>query len=163
MKKGFTLTELLVSISIIVILSSIGVQTYFIAQRNAKLSADVMAITSAIRQAQNRSLSPSRGDLDGIQDNEKLCAMGLDIVSPNTLQPFYKVEGPTGACDDDRNYGDAIELNNVILENSDTLFEFLLPFAQNVSVEPTIELSLSGSGVVSKTISVTDSGLINIQ
>jgi hypothetical protein len=56
-----------------------------------------------------------------------------------------------------------IELNNVILWNSDTLIKFLLPFAANVSVEATIELSLPGSAVELKTINITDSGLIKVQ
>jgi len=162
MKKGFTLAELLVSIAIITILSGIGMQTYFVAQRNARLSADVITVTSIIRQAQNRALSPSRSDLTGIAANEKLCAMGVNIVPPDTLQPFYKVEGSTGACDDDRNYGNAIVLSSAEISPSG-LLEFRLPFANNESTVDTIQLQLPGLGAVFKTITLTDAGLINVE
>jgi prepilin-type N-terminal cleavage/methylation domain-containing protein len=159
MQKGFTLAELLVSISIITILSTIGVQTYVTTQRSAKLKADVTTVTSAIRQAQNRALSPSTGDL-GMGVNDKLCAMGVRFNAQKKLQSYYVVEGVGGACNDTRNYGEEIVLSGASFGTASGNFEFSLPFATNTVGEKSLQLELSG--VATKTITVTNAGLIKV-
>jgi prepilin-type N-terminal cleavage/methylation domain-containing protein len=159
MQKGFTLAELLVSISIITILSTIGVQSYITTQRSAKLKADVITVTSAIRQAQNRALSPSTGDL-GMGVNDKLCAMGVRFNAQKKLQSYYVVDGVGGACNDTEDYGEEIVLSAASFGTATGAFEFRLPFATNTVGEKSLQLELSG--VVAKTITVTNSGLIKV-
>ena len=165
MKKGFTLAELIVSISIITILSVIGIQTYVTAQRSAQLKSDVITVTSAIRQAQNRALSPSRSDLTGIGIDDKLCAMGVEVTAPKTIRSYYVVE-QSGACTTTTPlsyYGADIVLQSATFKSGGK-FEFGLPFANNRSTAQSIQLELTGSGVVEKTITVTkDSGLIQVE
>jgi prepilin-type N-terminal cleavage/methylation domain-containing protein len=160
MQKGFTLAELLVSISIITILSTIGVQSYITTQRSAKLKADVITVTSAIRQAQNRALSPSTGDL-GMGVDDKLCAMGVRFNAQKKLQSYYVVEGVGGACNDDtQDYGEEIVLSGASFGTASGVFEFGLPFATNTVGEKSLPLELSG--VATKTITVTNAGLIKV-
>jgi prepilin-type N-terminal cleavage/methylation domain-containing protein len=159
MEKGFSLAEIFVSIAIITILSTIGVQTYATAQRSAKLKADVITVTSAIRQAQNRALSPSTGDL-GMGVNDKLCAMGVSFYDSKKLQSYYVVEGAGGACNGTQNYGAEIVLSVASFGNASGAFEFRLPFATNPFGEKSLPLELSG--VATKTITVTSSGLIKV-
>jgi prepilin-type N-terminal cleavage/methylation domain-containing protein len=159
MEKGFSLAEIFVSIAIITILSTIGVQTYATAQRSAKLKADVITVTSAIRQAQNRALSPSRGDLTSIGDG-KLCAMGVSFYDSKKLQSYYVVEGAGGACNGTQNYGAEIVLSVASFGTASGAFEFRLPFATNPFGEKSLPLELSG--VATKTITVTSSGLIKV-
>ncbi len=159
MKRGFTLAELLVSISIITILSVIGVQSYITTQRSAKLKADVITVTSAIRQAQNRALSPSIGDL-GMEVDDKLCAMGVRFYDSKKLQSYYVVEGVGGACNDTQDYGEEIVLSAASFGTASGAFEFGLPFADNRSTAISLQLALSG--VVTKTITVTNAGLIKV-
>jgi prepilin-type N-terminal cleavage/methylation domain-containing protein len=166
MQKGFTLAELLVSISIITILSTIGVQSYITTQRSAKLKADVITVTSAIRQAQNRALSPSTGDL-GMGVNDKLCAMGVRFNAQKKLQSYYVVEGVGGSCNDTEDYGEEIVyygeeivLSAASFGTASGAFEFRLPFATNTVGEKSLPLELSG--VATKTITVTNAGLIKV-
>jgi prepilin-type N-terminal cleavage/methylation domain-containing protein len=160
MQKGFSLAEILVSISIISILSGIGIQTYTIAQRSAKLKADVITVTSAIRIAQNRALSPSTGDL-GIGANDNLCAMGVAFNNSQKLRFYYKVEQSSGICGGSPNYyGTEIILSSANFGASLGEFEFGLPFADNRSTATSLQLELSG--VATKTIIVTNSGLIKV-
>jgi prepilin-type N-terminal cleavage/methylation domain-containing protein len=162
MQKGFSLVEILVSISIITIVSGIGVQTYATAQRSAKLKADVITVTSAIRIAQNRALSPSRGDL-GMGATDKLCAMGVKFYSQNKLQPYYVVKDGSDVCNDNQNYGAEIILSNANFGTASGEFEFGLPFANNNSSVSSVQLELAGTNISSKKITVTDSGLIKIE
>jgi prepilin-type N-terminal cleavage/methylation domain-containing protein len=161
MKKGFTLAELIVSISIITLLSVIGVQTYVTAQRSAQLKSDVITVTSAIRQAQNRALSPSRSDLTGIGIDDELCAMGVEVIAPKTIKSYYVVKPCSTTTP--TYYGTDIVLQSATLKSGGK-FEFRLPFANNRSTAQSIQLELPGSGVVEKTITVTkDSGLIKVE
>lgn len=157
MKKGFSLVELLVSMSIIVIISTIGVQSFVSAQRRAKLNADVLKVTTAIRQAQNRALAPSRSDLVGIAADEKICSMGV-ILNNNSISRFYTT-GDSGACSfDKKSYGSIVKLSDSSFVGG-AVFEFSVPFAKT---EQRVIIKLNGSDL-SSTITVTNSGIIKVE
>lgn len=156
MKKGFSLVELLVSMSIIVILSTIGVQSFVAAQKRAKLNADVLKVTTAIRQAQNRALAPSRSDLPDIRENEKICSMGVTLTS-NSIYRFYTT-GDTGSCSGKTNYSSEIKLSDSSFVGG-AVFEFSVPFATTAR---SVVIELNGTDLRS-TITVTSSGIIKVE
>jgi Tfp pilus assembly protein FimT len=159
MKKGSSLVELLVSISIITILSTIGVRTFYIVQSRYRVEEEVSKVVFSIRQAQTSSLSPSRSET-GIPDTEKLCSIGVSLdKNNNTIQAFYRTLSSSGSsCNMTKfSYGSLIKLSNVNI-NSNVDFEFDIPFA-NTS-ERVVVLN---SDIVNKKITVTSAGLIKVQ
>jgi len=105
MKKGFTLVELLVTITIIGILASIGLNTFTSAQkksRDAKRKAYLRQITDALEAYHNdngeypASADDGSGKIKGCGAESKvICAWG-EIFSDTTPTPntVYMVEMP---------------------------------------------------------------------
>lgn len=167
MQKGFSLVELIVSVAIISILSTIGITSYASSQRRAKLDADVTSVYSAIRKAQNRALSPSKSDF-GIAESDELCALGVDFQSPNRIRPFAisRSPGPGTPCGSPglpKIYrGETILATNSFGHTGTVEVLFTPPFAQKQSTGNTnIQIRNVAVGLT-KTITVTDTGLIKI-
>jgi prepilin-type N-terminal cleavage/methylation domain-containing protein len=159
MKKGFTLVELLVSISIIILLSTIGTQTLYVSQKESRLDEDVSQVVIAIRQAQNASLAPSKSQT-GVSGDEKLCSIGVQLKSNNnTIRKFYTTQDTPTTCSSEKFYGSSVTLQYSTINIIDTInFEFNIPFADTGS--KSVKLSLSD---LEKEIQVTSSGLINVK
>jgi len=163
MKKGFSLTEILVSIAIIGILSGIGIQAFVASRQRARLEEDVAKVVQALRKAQNSALAPSRSET-GIANGLTLCAIGVKInssTSARTIQPIYQTG--TTSCSGENNYGTATTLNYASIDiSSDSSIVFDIPFATTSGGK--VELSIDNSGnSISKTIEVTNSGLIKVE
>ena len=157
MKKGFSLTEILVSIAIIGILSGIGIQAFVASRQRARLEEDVAKVVQALRKAQNSALAPSRSET-GIATGSTLCAIGVKIDQTNrTIQLIYQTG--TTSCSGENNYGTATTLNYASI-NANRVITFNIPFAERLSSDQSVTLSLDG---VTKTITVTNSGLIKVQ
>jgi len=159
MKKAFSLTEILVSIAIIGILSGIGIQAFVASRQRARLEEDVAKVVQALRKAQNSALATSRSET-GIATGSTLCAIGVKIDQTNrTIQPIYQTG--TISCSGENNYGTATtpELNYASID-SDKTITFNIPFAERLSSDSLVILSLGG---VTKTITVTDIGLIKVE
>lgn len=159
MKKGFSLTEILVSIAIIGILSGIGIQAFVASRQRARLEEDVAKVVQALRKAQNSALAPSRSET-GIANGSTLCAIGVKITSSpsaRTIQPIYQTG--TTSCSGENPYGTTTKLNYASID-FDKDITFNIPFAERLSSDRSVKLSLDG---VSKTITVTDSGLIKVE
>lgn len=159
MKKGFSLTEILVSIAIISILSGIGIQAFVASRQRARLEEDVAKVVQALRKAQNAALAPSRSET-GIATGSTLCAIGVKITSSTsarTIQPIYQTG--TTSCSGENNYGTtATELNYASIDPlSDSVIVFETPFA--LTSEKIVKLKLDD---LEKTITVTNSGLIKV-
>jgi len=161
MKKGFSLTEILVSIAIIGILSGIGVETFYTSRQRARLEEDVAKVVQALRKAQNSALAPSRSETVGLISTAKLCAIGVNIdAGSKTIQSIYKTVDvlDPDKCDSNNNpYGTDTTVNYV---TTDMVVIFDIPFAERLSSDSSVILSLDG---VTKTITVTDSGLIKVE
>jgi prepilin-type N-terminal cleavage/methylation domain-containing protein len=162
MKKGFSLTEILVSIAIIGILSGVGIQAFVASRQRARLEEDVAKIVQALRKAQNSALAPSRSET-GIANNLTLCAIGVNITS-STIQPIYNTVStidPNNCDSRNWSYGTNAELNYASIDTSSVIF-FDVPFAKTSGGE--VELSIdNGGNSISKTIEVTNSGLIKVE
>jgi len=159
MKKGFSLTEILVSIAIIGILSGIGIQAFVASRQRARLEEDVAKVVQALRKAQNSALAPSRSET-GIATGSTLCAIGVKITSSTSdrkIQPIYQTG--TTSCSGENNYGTATTLNYASI-NANRVITFNIPFAERLSSDQSVTLSLDG---VTKTITVTNSGLIKVE
>lgn len=157
MKKAFSLTEILVSIAIIGILSGIGIQAFVASRQRAKLEEDVAKVVQALRKAQNSALAPSRSETGA---TTTLCAIGVKITSSTsarTIQPIYQTG--TTSCSGENNYGTATTLNYASI-NANRVIIFNIPFAGRLSSDRSVTLSLDG---VTKTITVTNSGLIKVE
>ena len=157
MKKGFSLVEILVSIAIITILSGFGIQAFATAQQRARLEEDVATVVQAIRKAQNSALAPSKSET-GVSDTDKLCSMGVEINGSNIKQ-FYTITPSPPTCGSSINYGTSRQLKYSNITPSNIKFEFTIPFA-NVSTGSSITIQ---NGGLSKTVEVTNSGLIKVQ
>ena len=159
MKKGFTLAEILVSISIIIVLSTIGTQTIYTSQRESRLKEDVSQVVAAIRQAQNAALAPSRSET-GVSDDDKLCSFGISIVkSTNIIRNFYTIKENNDLCGSKIFYGKSTKLQYITInEANDIDFEFNIPFATTGS--QLVRLKLND---LEKTVQLTDSGLIKVE
>ena len=156
MKKGFSLVEILVSIAIIGIISSIGIQGLIASRERARLEEDVAKVVQAIRNAQNSALAPSRTET-GVAATKTLCAIGVNINSSNgKVQPIYTSRTNSGACTES-NYPSSDTLNYATVD-ADATFLFSIPFA--TTSEDSVKLSREG---VDKTITVTNTGLIKVE
>lgn len=161
MQKGFSLTEILVSIAIIGILSGIGIQAFVASRQRARLEEDVAKVVQALRKAQNSALAPSRSSATGINSNETLCAIGVNITS-STIQTIYNTVStinPNNCDSTNRPYGTTAQLNYASIDLNRVII-FDIPFAERLSSDSSVILSLDG---VSKTITVTNSGLIKVE
>jgi prepilin-type N-terminal cleavage/methylation domain-containing protein len=156
MKKGFSLTEILVSIAIIGIISGIGIQTFAISQQRARLEEDVSKVVQAIRKAQNAALAPSRNLATGIGDGDKFCEIIVDFAGENINTQYTKV-GTMTLCREGGNYGPQDKLKYARFQSTKSI-NFEVPFADTqVAV---VELEL---GDLTKKITVTATGLIKVE
>lgn len=159
MKKGFSLIEIMVTITIIIVLSALGVGIFNTSRDRARLEEDVSRIVFAIRKAQNSALAPSRSET-GVSNDKNLCAIGVNINgSTGVIQPFYRVStlGSSGCGTSAVNYSSSSQLNHT-RASSGLDFEFSVPFADTSQKQVTLSL-----GSISKTITVTNSGLIKVE
>lgn len=157
-KKGFSLVEILVSISIIIILSTIGVQTFYTAQSRSRLEEDISKVLQALRKAQNSALAPSRSETGVISSTDKLCSIGVKVDKTNkTIQPIYQLQISPTFCSSEYEYGIYTQLKYASID-ADKVITFGIPFA--TSSNSSLELSFGG---VTKTIIVTDTGLIKVE
>jgi prepilin-type N-terminal cleavage/methylation domain-containing protein len=167
MKKGFSLTEILVSIAIIGILSGIGIQAFVASRERARLEEDVAKVVQAIRKAQNSALAPSRSTASGILNDQKICSIVLRINKTNkTLTSFYTIVGINGCSgiDSSRTYaaGDELNYSNIDGSTENIDFAFEVPFAE--TAQQTVTLTRGdASNRISKTITVTEKGLIKVE
>lgn len=82
-KQGFTLVELLVSISIIMLLAAIGVPSYKIMKNSIALSGESEEIVSALRTAQNRAMTSQGGTVWGVHfEANSYTVFGDDWTAP---------------------------------------------------------------------------------
>lgn len=164
MQKGFSLVEMLVSIAIIGILSSVGIQGFVASRERARLEEDVAKVVQAIRQAQNTALAPSRSEtIDNINSTEVLCSIGVQISSDRYIQPVYTKATNSNSCNntDYIPYDSPYKLNYSTFDidiNNNIYFEFTIPFADTSSKSIILDL-----GNLSKTISIDSVGLIKVQ
>lgn len=166
MQKGFSMIEILVTVAVIAILSTIGIQTYFAAKSSAQLDADIITITNAIRSAQNKALSPSKNGLGNPALSRKVCAYGIRFTNTTTLQKYYKYRDDNSSpCNKSQDYGTVIRLSQTQVQNPSTIdIEFTIPFGAKANNNDTfIDLNLRNDISVTKRITVTKTGLIQVQ
>lgn len=162
-KKGFSLVEILVSIAIITILSTVGVQSFYSSRQRARLEEDVAKVVQALRTAQNSALAPSRSET-GVSDNQELCSIIFKINEDKKLNLYYssKTSNSNSNCSPSINpYLNLGEISYSSISNnsnSTTEITFNIPFAD--ATTGSIQLN---SNNLSKTITVTSAGLINVQ
>jgi type II secretory pathway pseudopilin PulG len=159
MKKAFSLVEILVSISIIIVLSTVGLQTFYISQLESRLDESISQVVMAIRKSQNSALAPSKSET-GVSDDDKLCSFGIRIVkSTNIIRNFYTIKENNDLCGSKIFYGKSTKLQYIsINETNDIDFEFNIPFATTGS--QLVRLKLND---LEKTVQLTDSGLIKVE
>lgn len=75
---GFTLIEILVVVSVIAILSTIGLATLFGRRNRAGLESATSQIAATLREAQNRSVA-----------RENLASWGVHLDNGTSTAPFY--------------------------------------------------------------------------
>ncbi|MEY2986367.1 MAG: hypothetical protein RJB24_596 [Candidatus Parcubacteria bacterium] len=161
MKKGFSLTEILVSVAIIGILSGVGIEGFIVVRQRARLEEDVAQVVMALRKAQNSALSPSTSET-GVPTNQTLCAIIVKIES-GTIN-FYYGSINTLSLNKNCNESSSPYLNfgeikySSISNNSASSIKFDIPFADTTGGQ----FSLNVDGVT-KTIEVTNTGLIKVQ
>lgn len=167
MQKGFSLIELIVTIAIITILSAIGLSSYLTIQRQSRLEADVILVSSAIRRAQNRALSPSRSEFS-IPDTDQICSMGVEFIAPNTIRPFATSGTTTAPCGSSSEVKRLLPGSSRVTSLASSRFnntvelKFIPPFAVNQSGIADLQIRTPDNSL-SKTITVTSAGLIKIQ
>lgn len=160
MKKGFSLTEILVSIAIIGILSGIGIQAFVASRQRARLEEDVANVVQALRKAQNSALSPSSSET-GVQNDETLCAIIVKIESGKINLYYGSINSLSinKSCNESGspylNFGE-IKYSS-ISNTSASSIKFDIPFADTTGGK--FSLNLDG---VTKIIEVTNSGLIRV-
>jgi prepilin-type N-terminal cleavage/methylation domain-containing protein len=159
MQKGFSLVEMLVSIAIITIISSVGIQAFAAAQQRARLEEDVAKAVQAIRKAQNNALAPSKSATGTDNSSEKLCSMGIQIDG-NEIKPFYTIVNTSICSSTLESYGNTTKLNYATIDPASITLGFSIPFANATDGEKTLTLRL---GTISKSIKVTSTGLIKVE
>lgn len=162
MKKGFSLVEILVSITIIIIIASFGIQAFATAQQRARLEEDVAIVVQAIRKAQNSALAPSKSET-GASDADKLCSMGVEISGSNIRQFYTIILNPSPpTCGNAIYYNPTKTLKYSNINPNNIKFEFIIPFADPTSSQTIILTSLSDNNL-KKNITLTNSGLIKVK
>jgi|688.fasta_scaffold07916_18 prepilin-type N-terminal cleavage/methylation domain-containing protein len=158
MKTGFSLVEILVSLAIVGIISSISVEGFFSSRERAMLDEDVSQVVQAIRKAQNEALAPSKSQTVGIDSIKQLCSIGVRITSSTKeIQPIYTSSTPPSTICNESNYSLSTKTLNYADIDADVTFNFDVPFAA------TTEKSITLTKGISKTIRVTSSGLIEVK
>ena len=161
MKKGFSLIEIIVSVAIISILSSIGVQVFTSSVQRARFESDVATVAQALRKAQNAALSPPISEIFGTGAKAKLCSVGVRVDSSNkSIQPIYTSDSSTSTCNTQGNYSSSTILTYVNIAYTNDTVNFNLPFADSSGT--TITLTSIYNASIKKEITVTSAGLIKV-
>ncbi len=149
-QKGFTLTEVLVSIAIVALLGTIVMSTFFIYRKNQSLSLDTQTVSTILRQARNQTLSYKNSAVYGVHFNttDVVLFPGSVYSSSNPENEVYPL-----------NYSDTILTIMLAGGGSDVIFQRL-----------TGETSQNGSIVISapgltqtKTVTIYKTGLVESQ
>lgn len=115
-KKGFTLVEMIIAISIIGIMSAISVTTFSNFLKRDNLSSNASALANGIREARSRTLASIKGQQYGVKidadrftifsgssfststaDNSYLFAYGVQANTSIPVVIFSRVTGTTAA------------------------------------------------------------------
>lgn len=161
MKKGFSLVEILVSVAIITILSTVGVQSFYSSRERSRFEEDVSKVVQALRTAQNSALAPSRSDT-GVDDSQELCSIVFKI-DDKKLNLYYSSKASNSNSNCSTSLKPYLNLGEIsyssISTNSTIAITFnIIPFAD--ATPGSIQLN---SNNLNKTITVTSEGLINVQ
>lgn len=165
--KGFTLVELLVSISLIGIISSISLANYAEIRTKAQMEEDVNTVVIALRDAQSKALSPDKSEF-GIT-NGKLCSVGVGIQE-TSVDLFVSEDTRSNAdCSSSTDLPpyEILALTESQIIGSLYEIEFSTPFGGPTIVPSTpvatITLQSTSDSDIVRSILVYESGLIDVQ
>ena len=154
-KKGFTLIEVIVVMSIISILSLIGIGAFLAARDDAMINADADQIISRIRDYQNRSMAVVQGD-PTLANPTQAWGLQLDNVN-NHIDAFWVGDTPytqTARDNDDISLNSTLSYSScpggtcTLLGSASPIFLFYgTPFAKTMATTDTYGC-FSGGGCV---------------
>ena len=152
-RRGFTLIEIMVVISIIVVLVSISASAVLLFSKESNLSINAEEIIGALRQAQNKSLASEGASRYGVyfdstsSPNQYLLFNGSDYADPTRDLSFDQVNDLPGN----------IEIDSIILSDggSEVVFERLTGIANQTG---SISLRLKGNPAKTESVYIDGSG-----
>lgn len=150
-KTGFTLTELLISMALVAILSLIGFINFFGYRQNQDLKNAASGVAAVLRDAQNRSISGDSGNRWGVYFNNVSSTAGFYDLFPGFSYGTSSVWAHTTLPSDVR--------FDAPPEGSTSTVIFS-PLTGKPDAALTIKISLVGNSAVSSTIFVNDNGQI---
>lgn len=153
LSKGFTLIELLVALSLISVLSAIGIATYTNFNRIQLLNSATKKVVQDLRYAQ--SMAENNQKPDGCDDNNTLKSYSFEIVPPTS----YKITAQCSTAEYEIK-SETIPLNLEMAGFSSVEFKIL---RQGIVFIPPTTKTLTVTGfTVTKTITVGNAGNIFI-
>lgn len=135
-RQGVTLTELVVVIAIIGIMSAVSIVSLTTARRNSELESAAEDVVAILREAQNYSLSGKQ-----LTANCPLYRVGFGAGSSDV---FLRQRTASTDCLDSGAINSTYVLKNGVYSASGWYFYFLAPFGTLIS-PGTIQLSKGGS------------------
>jgi len=146
---GFTLLEIIITISLLAIIVTAIMASYLGYQKNVELNTAAKEIVENLRDAQNRAIT-GEGNLK----------WGIHFENPATGDPFYaRFSGPSYVTPDEIFYLPIyLQFNTPSQGNSlDIIFDKL---KGTIATDQTIVIALKASPTNTKTITVTKEGRI---
>jgi prepilin-type N-terminal cleavage/methylation domain-containing protein len=148
--RGFTLIEVLITIGIFIILTSIVMSTFFLYRKNQSLSLDTQTVATILRQARSQTLSYKNSSVYGVHFNT------TDVVL--FAGSSYDPSSPTNESYL-LNYSDTIVTVTLTGGGSDVIFQRL---TGETSQDGSIVISAPGLSQT-KTVTIYKTGLVESQ
>lgn len=154
-KKGFTLIELVLVVTIIGLVVVFSMVVFSNQQNQTSLESTILEVNSAIRESQNKSISQSQ-DIPG-DDN-------YGVYFTNTSYTVFKGSNysPNNPTNFTVNFGSGITLSNINLPGSQLIFDRLSGRLTTYS-ETQNSLIFSTFDNVTKTVVINPYGAITVQ
>ena len=155
LKKGFTLIELILAVSILGMIIVFSSMAFSNQQNMVSLESTILEVNSAIREAQNKSISQTQDTVGDANHGVYFTSTSYTVFKGNS----YTSNNPTNFT---RNFGSGIYIININIPNSVLIFDRLTGRQTNYSATlNTLNFSTFDNDI--KSVTINPYGAVTIQ